>query len=339
VDSVSSMDIYVLDTETTGLDGSPKDLVLEISIMRANVLKQKISQVYQTIIHYDTELWDEDLQNSWIFSKGILSVEDIQKAEKDLPTVIDEVRQILSGKFVAAYNNEFDFDKFLMQNPWNISEETTKTKIAPCIMLSASEYIRPSGKKYRDRIYNLAYSKKKLIDDDTKSIIINKELEEKISELEAHRASYDAFYSACILLELYKRRHYRVFPQIYYAHSMSIYGKKQEKKELKLIKQAFPGAEIINPAKYERKWKKDSGKEIMKKCLDLLSKCDIVIFSALEYDGGFFVGRGVYIEVKFAEELNKKIYFLREHLDDIFILEMFDENDWISKFGKVKFKE
>jgi len=54
---------------------------------------------------------------------------------------------------------------------------------------------------------------------------------------------------------------------------------------------------------------------------------------------GDFVGRGVYVEVKFAEELSKEVYFLREHLDNVFLLEMFDENDWISKFGKVKYKE
>ena len=120
---------------------------------------------------------------------------------------------------------------------------------------------------------------------------------------------------------------------------MNIYGKKQEKLELKLIKNVFPKANIINPAKYEKKWKKDSGKEIMKKCLDLLSKSDIVVFSAIEHEGGYFVGRGVYVEVKFAEELDKEVYFLREHLDNVFLLEMFDENDWISKFGKVKYKE
>lgn len=333
------MDIYVLDIETTGLDGSPKDLVVEISIMRANVLKQKIIQVYNSVIHYDTNKWDDNLRNSWIFRKGVLTVEEIQNAEKDLPTAIEEVKKILSGKFIAAYNNAFDFDKFLNQEPWNINLESTKTKTAPCIMITSSEYLRPSGKKYRNRIYKLAYSRNKLLDANTESIIINKELEEEISELEEHRASYDAFYTACILLELYKRKQYRIIPQIYYAHSMNIYGKKQEKLELKLIKNVFPKANIINPAKYEKKWKKDSGKEIMKKCLDLLSKSDIVVFSAIEHEGGHFVGRGVYVEVKFAEELSKEVYFLREHLDNVFLLEMFDENDWISKFGKVKYKE
>lgn len=333
------MDIYVLDIETTGLDGLPKDLVVEIAIMRANVLKQKITQVYHSIIHYDTSTWDDNLRNSWIFRKGVLSVDKIQNAEKDLTTVIKEVRQILAGKFIAAYNNAFDFDKFLQHEPWNINEESSKTKTAPCIMLTASEYLRPTGRKYKNRIYKLEHSRKNLLRDNAESIMTNRKLEEKVGEFEEHRANYDAFYTACILLELYKRKQYRVFPKIYYAHSMNIYGKKHEKKELKIIRKIYQRAEIINPAKYEKKWKDSSGKEIMKKCLDLLSKSDIVIFSAIEHDDGHFVGRGVYIEVKFAEELGKEVYFLREHLDNIFLLEMYDENDWNAKFGKVKFKE
>lgn len=331
------MDIYVLDIETTGLAGIPRDLVVEIAIMRANVLKQKITQVYHSIIHYDTSTWDDNLLNSWIFRKGVLSVDEIQNAEKDLPTVVEEVRQILSGKFVTAYNNAFDFDKFLKQDPWNISKESTKTKIAPCIMLSASEYLRPFGRK--KKIYKMVHSKKELLNENTQCIITNKELVAQISEFKVHRANYDAFYEACILLELYRRKQYRVVPQIYYAHSMNIYGKKPEKQELKLIKKNFPRAKVINPAKYEKKWKDSSGKEIMKKCLDLLSKSDMLIFSAIERDNGHFIGRGVYVEVKFAEELGKEVYFLREHLDNVFLLELYDENDWISKFGKVKFKE
>ncbi|MCG3258226.1 MAG: hypothetical protein H7644_00615 [Candidatus Heimdallarchaeota archaeon] len=331
------MDIYVLDIETTGLEGLPEDLVVEIAIMRANVIKQKITQVYHSLIHYDTSTWDNNLRNSWIFSKKFLSLEEIQNAEKDLATVVEEVQQILFGKFVTAYNNAFDFDKFLKKDPWNISKESTKTKIAPCIMLSASEYLRPFGRKKKR--YKMAHSKKELLNANTECIIINKELVEQISEFKAHRANYDAFYEACILLELYRRKQYRIIPQIYYAHSMEIYGERQEKKELKLIKKAFAKADIINPAKYEKKWKDSSGKEIMKKCLDLLSKSDIVIFSAIEHDNGHFVGRGVYIEVKFAEELGKEVYFLREHLDNIFLLEMYDENNWTAKFGKVKFKK
>lgn len=333
------MDIYVVDLETTGLTGSPEDLVVEIAIMRANVEKQRISQVYHTLIHYDTSSWDDRLRESWIFSEGILSVEEIQKAEKDLSTVIDEVHQILSGKFVAAYNNAFDFDKFLKQEPWNINKENTKTRVAPCIMLTASEYLRPFRR--RRKIYKLEYSIEKILDENTVSIKTNRELLAEIREFTPHRANYDAFYAACILLELYRRKQYRIISQIYYAHSMNIYGRKEEKLELKIIKKAFPKAKIINPAKYEKKWKRKGydGKKIMKECLYLLSDSDIVVFSAIKYEGKFFVGKGVFIEVKSAEEFRMEIYFIDEKLEKNYTLETYDDTDWALKFGLVKYEK
>jgi DNA polymerase III epsilon subunit-like protein len=333
------MDVYVVDIETTGLEGSPKDLVVEIAIMRTNVEKQRINQVYHSLIHYDTNSWDDELRESWIFAKKILSIDQIQNAEKDLSTVIKEVRQILSGKFVAAYNNAFDFDKFLKKSPWEINKENTKTKVAPCIMLTASEYLRPFGR--RRRIYKLVYTIKKLLDENTESINTNKELLAKIDNFSAHRANYDAFYSACVLLELYKRKSYRIVSQIYYAHSMSIYGKREEKRELKVIKRAFPKANIINPAKYEKRWKRKGydGKEIMKRCLYLLSDSDIVIFSAIKHQGSFFVGKGVFVEVKSAEEFGLDVFFIDEKLEKNYTLDMYDDTDWSIKFGVVKYNK
>jgi DNA polymerase III epsilon subunit-like protein len=333
------MDIYVVDIETTGLDGIPKDLVLEIALMRVNLLKQIITQVYHSIIHYDTNKWDEETKNAWIFKQEILSLEEIQNADKDISIVTQEVQEILVGKYIAAFNNAFDLEKFLSKEPWNINEEKNKTKTAPCLMLSASEYLRPSGRKDRHKTYSLADTIKKLVNENTNCIQINKTLEERISKLGFHKATYDAFYSACILLELHRRQHYRILPQIYYAHSMKIYRKKQERREIKTIKSVYRDAKIINPAKYERKWKRFSGQEIMKKCLDLLSKSDIIVFSALEIDGGYYIGRGVYVEVKFALELKMKVFFMTDKLEHNFTINIFDDTDWEIKFAKVNLRE
>jgi DNA polymerase III alpha subunit (gram-positive type) len=332
------MDIYVVDIETTGLDGIPQDQIIEIAIMRVNLLKRIITQVYHEIIHYDTKQWDEEAKNAWIFKQGVLSVDDIQDAKKDLDTVVQEVQQIFTGKYIVAFNNEFDLDRFLSKEPWNITEEANKSKTAPCLMISASEYLRPSGKKHKNRIYNLGYTIKKLISNETACIKINKGLEEKISEFKAHRANYDAFYSACILLELYRLNHYRIVPQVYYAHSMKIYGRKQERRELKAIKKTYTDVKIINPAKFEKKWKELPGKEIMKRCLDILSKSDVVIFSAIEEDGEYYIGRGVYVEVNFALELKMKVLFLSDRLEHNFTIDIFDDTDWEFRFAKVSLR-
>ena len=330
------MDIYVLDIETTGLDGYPKNHIVEISIMRANLLKQKIEQVYHSVIHYDVSSWDESVLDSWIFKKGIIRVDEIKEAKKDLTTVAGEVRKLLSNKFVAAYNNAFDFDKFLKHEPWNINAEKNRSKIAPCIMLTASEYVKVPSKYKKRKIIRLTAAKKYLLNENTECIKNNKNLETELAQYGEHRANYDAFYAACILLELYRKNQYRVYSRVYYAHSMNIYKSKKERKELKIIKKTLSKAEIINPAVYEKKWKGSMGKEVMKKCLDLLSNSDIVVFSAIEQNGNYYVGKGVFIEVKFAEELGMEIYFIGEELVKGYSLDMYNDNDWALKFGIVK---
>jgi hypothetical protein len=120
---------------------------------------------------------------------------------------------------------------------------------------------------------------------------------------------------------------------------MLIYKSKQERREIRRIKSMFPKAEIINPAKFERKWKNLSGKEIMSKCLDLISNSDMVIFSAIEQSSKDFVGRGVYVEVKFAQEINKDIYFLKDTLESDYSLEIYNDNDWTLQFSIAKIKK
>ncbi|MHA1466209.1 MAG: hypothetical protein ACTSVO_12350 [Candidatus Heimdallarchaeaceae archaeon] len=330
------MDIYVIDIETTGLDGWKSDHVVEISIMKANLTNQKIEQVYHNLIYYDTTKWDEKTRNAWIFEKGIIKLDEIQSAKKDIHEVSNEVRKILTGKFISAYNNNFDFDKFLLHEPWNINPKTCKIKVAPCIMLATTDYIKIPTKYKKRKLVNLSEARKHLLNEDTTSIINNKELESTVMEYGMHRANCDAFYSAGVLLELYRRKKYRVYPRIYYAHSMQIYKSRQEKKEIKTIKKIFPKAEIVNPAKYEKKWKKLSGKEVMAKCLDLISNSDIVIFSAVEQDNKDFVGRGVYVEVKFAQEIKKDIYYLKEILESDFSIEIYNDDDWGLRFSTVK---
>ncbi|MCG3223218.1 MAG: hypothetical protein H7647_02040 [Candidatus Heimdallarchaeota archaeon] len=333
------MDIYVIDIETTGLDGWQNDHVVEISIMKANLTKQKIEQVYHNLIHYDITKWDEKTKNAWIFKKGIIKLDEIQSAKKDIKEVSNEVRKILTGKFISAYNNNFDFDKFLLHEPWNINPETCKIRIAPCIMLATTDYIKIPTKYKKRKLVNLSEARKHLLNENTTSIINNKEIEKIVREYGVHRANCDAFYSACVLLELYKRKKYRVYPKIYYAHSMLIYKSKQERREIKIIKKIFPKAEIVNPAKYEKKWKYLSGKKVMTKCLNLISNSDMVIFSAMKKDNRDFVGRGVYVEVKFAEEIEKDTYFLHETLESDFSLEIYNDDDWNIRFSIVKIKE
>ena len=206
-------------------------------------------------------------------------------------------------------------------------------------MLATTDYIKIPSKHQKRKFVSLSEAKKHLLNEDTISIRSNKELENIVIEYGMHRANCDAFYSACILLELYRRKKYRIYPKIYYAHSMLIYKSKKERREIRRIKSMFPKAEIINPAKHERKWKNLSGKEIMAKCLDLISNSDMVIFSAIEQNNNDFVGRGVYVEVKFAQEIKKDIYLLKETLESDYSLDIYNDDDWSLQFSIVNNKE
>ena len=120
LDSIPPDEIYVLDTETTGLDGAPKDLVLDIGICRVNLREGTVEDCYSSVLGYDVDEWDECLTGAWIFSNSDLTIDDIAFARKSALQVMDEVRRLLKGKNVTAYNKQFDFGRFLYQEPWNM---------------------------------------------------------------------------------------------------------------------------------------------------------------------------------------------------------------------------
>lgn len=119
--------ILIVDTETTGLDGYPKDRVLEIGI--AELKDDSVSKVYSETIRYpDIVEFDKKYRNPngsegiWIYRNSDLRIEDTLEAEKDLETVVGEVREIVSGREITSYNVPYDFGKFLDHGPWNLKD-------------------------------------------------------------------------------------------------------------------------------------------------------------------------------------------------------------------------
>lgn len=128
----NNMGILVIDTETTGLTGYPKDRVLEIGIAELTVSKE-VRPVYSEKIRYDDILeFDKAYVNDkdgepgcWIYRHSSLDIKDTLHAEKDLDAVVSEVRDIVKGRLVTSYNVPFDFAKFLDCPPWNLRGEVT----------------------------------------------------------------------------------------------------------------------------------------------------------------------------------------------------------------------
>lgn len=95
---------------------------------------------------------------------------------------------------------------------------------------------------------------------------------------------------------------------IYYAHSIWKYDTEVEKYELGLIRKMFPNSQIINP---NGDISHDSFDEtdIMRDCLDVVSKCDSLVFSSVNG----VIGKGVYDEIQQAIVEKKLVYYLNEH--------------------------
>ena len=117
--------ILIIDTETTGLTGYPHDRVLEIGI--AELKDGIVSEVYSEIIRYsDIVEFDKSYINPngtkgiWIYRNSDLRIQDTLEAEKDLETVAEEVRRLVAGRVVTAYNVPYDFEKFLDYEPWSL---------------------------------------------------------------------------------------------------------------------------------------------------------------------------------------------------------------------------
>ena len=106
--------VLIIDTETTGLSGYPKDRVLE---------EGSVKPVYSDIVEFDRKYVNPNgSEGIWIYRNSDLRMEDTLNASKDVERVAAEVREIVSGREVTSYNVPFDFGKFLYREPWNLKE-------------------------------------------------------------------------------------------------------------------------------------------------------------------------------------------------------------------------
>ena len=108
--------VLIIDTETTGLEGYPRDRVLEFGVAEYDELSREVTPVYSEMIRYDDiREFDSEYVNRdgsrgiWIYRNSDMRIEDTLNAEKDLDAVVREVREIVHGKAITAYNAGFDF--------------------------------------------------------------------------------------------------------------------------------------------------------------------------------------------------------------------------------------
>ena len=130
----------MVDTETTGLFGSPRDLVVDIGISKVDLDSCDVSEVYSAVVNYPSFMVMER-SDSWIFHNTDLTVDDVMLGTP-FPQVRSEIFNILHGRLVSSFNVAFDFSKFLYRRPWDLRDCWDE---APCIMKSSADVCRIPG--------------------------------------------------------------------------------------------------------------------------------------------------------------------------------------------------
>lgn len=197
-DSFKSPDeIFVIDTETTGLDGGPRDLVVDVGICSVNLLDGTVKDVYSSIVGYDVTEWDERRTKAWIFENSDLSL-DMVAAARPLFKVREDLVNLLEGKTVTSYNVPFDLDKFLYREPWRLKgvfrDCADIMKAATDVCKIPSEYY---GIKYK--FPKLDYAYKTVLSGDPAGIAGKQD----------HRALSDARMASFLMIEMHRSGCYR----------------------------------------------------------------------------------------------------------------------------------
>lgn len=105
--------------------------------------------------------------------------------------------------------------------------------------------------------------------------------------------------------------------KIYYAHSKLIYGKKQEKDELKFLKTIFKNVVCPNNNLGEL--------GSMEPYLRIVDLCGIVVCST--YRG--YIGKGAYTEVVRAFENNIPVLSINKQIiRSVIAVHLYDSGDW-----------
>jgi len=194
LDDFCKTDVYVVDTETTGLFGAPKDKVVDIAVCKVTLGEDKVENIYSSVVGHDTGKWNDELRRSWIFENTDLTLDMVDKAPPE-SQVADEVSKILKGANVTSFNFQFDFDKFLYKQPWSLRPDVVPFR---CVMLASKDVCRIPG-LYED------YKWPKL--DEAYRIIVKGD-PAGINGVQEHRALSDALMASHILLELHRTGNY-----------------------------------------------------------------------------------------------------------------------------------
>ena len=191
LDDFCRTEVYVIDTETTGLTGAPRDKVVDIAICRVRLGESSVEEVYSSVVGHDTSEWDSGLKRSWIFENTDMTLEMVNRAPPE-EQVIREVTKILADSNVTSFNFSYDFDKFLYRHPWSLRGRFVPFR---CIMLASRDVCKLPGMYEEYKWPKLEEAYRLIVKKDPKGG-------------QTHRALGDAVMASEVLVELYRTGNY-----------------------------------------------------------------------------------------------------------------------------------
>ncbi len=185
-------DIYVLDTETTGLKGAPKDVIVDIAVCKVNLQEGTVDPVYSSVVGQDTSKWDDYKRNAWIFNNTDMTLEMVDSAPP-FEQVRSEVSDLLCNKSVTSYNTGYDMKMFLYQKPWDFKGLfRLRTDV-----MEAAMYVC----KLPSQFYGIEYRYPKL---EYAYMEITKGDPANIKGVQDHRALSDAVVASHLMIQMYR---------------------------------------------------------------------------------------------------------------------------------------
>ena len=149
--------VYVVDLETTSFP--PKevsvengDVIIEIAIVQFNRPKKDLYTV-KPVLHcfINPESYDKYPKNwrdAWIFKNGT-TVEMVEECGLDQKAILPQIRKILNGHYVTSYCTDFDLNRFLKQDPYNV-----ECKDFECIMKMCSKEMNCINPSLKDAAHD-----------------------------------------------------------------------------------------------------------------------------------------------------------------------------------------
>ncbi|MCL2148104.1 MAG: 3'-5' exonuclease [Methanomassiliicoccaceae archaeon] len=190
-------EIYVVDTETTGLDGGPRDVVVDIGVCAVDLSRGTVRDAYSSVVGHDVTEWGDHRSKAWIFGNSDLTLDKVAAAPPFLK-VKGDVLGLLRGMTVTSYNVPFDMDKFLFREPWALKGTFN---VCTDIMKAAAEVCKLPSELYgvSYRFPKLDYAYGAIVDGDPAGVGGGQD----------HRALSDARMASHVMIAMHRSGSYR----------------------------------------------------------------------------------------------------------------------------------